>query len=899
MEMPQSPAAASAEWWRQAVVYQIYPRSFADSDGDGLGDLKGILSRVPYLASLDIDAVWLSPFYPSGLADGGYDVDDYRDVDPQLGTLADFDEMTASLHGWGIKVIVDIVPNHTSNRHAWFREALAAPKGSRARDRYIFRDGQGPDSAQPPSDWASVFGGPAWTRVPDGQWYLHLFAAEQPDLNWANREVRDDFLTTLRFWSDRGVDGFRVDVAHGLAKNLAEPLEPLGVNGDLADSPLSHGNHPLWDRDEVHDIYAEWRRVFNEYDPPRAGVAEAWVHPSRRPRYASPDGLGQAFNFDLLEANWKADEFLRVITDNLADVQRYGASTTWVLSNHDVVRHATRYALPAEDYLSSTRNAKAWLLSNGTSPELDRGLGLRRARAATLLMLALPGSVYLYQGEELGLHEVADIPAEQIADPAFLRSGGAEKGRDGCRVPLPWTADGPSFGFGTGPAHLPQPAWFGPLSVQAQEHDPASTLALYRQALSWRRKLQAAESLEGIPGTNGQVLHFGRPGGWRSVTNFGSRPVPVPRGTVVVASNPLQDGLLPADTTAWIITAGHRFPGTRKGAVTARTGILLLPNGPWFPPLGPARAAPVLAALPRPSRRPAWPRAPRPGPALRGPADRCRGGRDRGARGCDLADDVVPGRHLVAVRGDPGRVVHPLQVTDLPVLGQRHHQARGPGPGRAPRAVQVVLGVVRRVVLDDEVDVVDVDAAGGDVGGDQDPRIPGGEPVQGPLALVLVAVPVDRGGADPGPAQLLGQPVGAVLGPHEEQRASLAAGDFRRDRHLVLRAEHQHAVLGQAGVNRRGDRVQRGIADVGGHQLAHPPVQGGGEEHPLTAGRRGVEDPGDRGQEAEVGHVVGLVDHGYLDPAEPAGSAFHEVDEPARGGHHQVGVADPVDLPPD
>jgi len=899
MEMPQSPAAASAEWWRQAVVYQIYPRSFADSDGDGLGDLKGILSRVPYLASLDIDAVWLSPFYPSGLADGGYDVDDYRDVDPQLGTLADFDEMTASLHGWGIKVIVDIVPNHTSNRHAWFREALAAPKGSQARDRYIFRDGQGPDSAQPPSDWASVFGGPAWTRVPDGQWYLHLFAAEQPDLNWANREVRDDFLTTLRFWSDRGVDGFRVDVAHGLAKNLAEPLEPLGVNGDLADSPLSHGNHPLWDRDEVHDIYAEWRRVFNEYDPPRAGVAEAWVHPSRRPRYASPDGLGQAFNFDLLEANWKADEFLRVITDNLADVQRYGASTTWVLSNHDVVRHATRYALPAEDYLSSTRNAKAWLLSNGTSPELDRGLGLRRARAATLLMLALPGSVYLYQGEELGLHEVADIPAEQIADPAFLRSGGAEKGRDGCRVPLPWTADGPSFGFGTGPAHLPQPAWFGPLSVQAQEHDPASTLALYRQALSWRRKLQAAESLEGIPGTNGQVLHFGRPGGWRSVTNFGSRPVPVPRGTVVVASNPLQDGLLPADTTAWIITAGHRFPGTRKGAVTARTGILLLPNGPWFPPLGPARAAPVLAALPRPSRRPAWPRAPRPGPALRGPADRCRGGRDRGARGCDLADDVVPGRHLVAVRGDPGRVVHPLQVTDLPVLGQRHHQARGPGPGRAPRAVQVVLGVVRRVVLDDEVDVVDVDAAGGDVGGDQDPRIAGGEPVQGPLALVLVAVPVDRGGADPGPAQLLGQPVGAVLGPHEEQRASFAAGDFRRDRHLVLRAEHQHAVLGQAGVNRRGDRVQRGIADVGGHQLAHPPVQGGGEEHPLTAGRRGVEDPGDRGQEAEVGHVVGLVDHGDLDPAEPAGSAFHEVDEPARGGHHQVGVADPVDLPPD
>ncbi len=547
METSPRPAAASADWWRQAVVYQIYPRSFADTGGDGLGDLKGILSRVPYLASLGIDAVWLSPFYPSALADGGYDVDDYRDVDPQLGTLADFDEMTARLHGCGIKVIIDIVPNHTSSRHAWFREALAAPRGSRARDRYIFRDGLGPDGTLPPSDWTSIFGGPAWTRVPDGQWYLHLFAAEQPDLNWENREVREDFLATLRFWSDRGVDGFRVDVAHGLAKNLAEPLEPLPASW-----PAPPGTHPLWDRDEVHDIYAEWRQVFNEYDPPRAGVAEAWVHPSRRPRYASPSGLGQAFNFDLLEANWRAGDFLRVITDSLTGAQRHGASTTWVLSNHDVVRHASRYGLPADDRLSSTENAKGWLLSNGTSPGLDRGLGLRRARAATLMMLALPGSAYLYQGEELGLHEVADLPAERIRDPSFLRSGGAEKGRDGCRVPLPWTTDGPSFGFGAGAAHLPQPAWFGSLSVQAQEHDPASTLALYRQALGWRRRLQTAESLEWMPGTNERVLHFARPGGWRSVTNFGPRAVPLPRGTVVVASAPLTGGLLPADTTAWI-----------------------------------------------------------------------------------------------------------------------------------------------------------------------------------------------------------------------------------------------------------------------------------------------------------------------------------------------------------
>ena len=317
----------------------------------------GIISRVPYLAALGIDAVWLSPFYPSALADGGYDVDDYRDVDPRLGTLADFDELTAGLHACGIKLIVDIVPNHTSNRHAWFREALAAPKGSPARDRYIFRDGLGQDGSQPPSDWASLFGGPAWTRVPDGQWYLHLFAAEQPDLNWDNREVRDDFLNTLRFWSDRGVDGFRVDVAHGLVKDLAEPLEPLPADADPGDQPVPHGTHPLGDRDEVHDIYAEWRQVFNEYDPPRTAVAEAWVHPSRRPRYASPAGLGQAFNFDLLRPNWTPGSSAghhrqprrRAAARN---VDHLGA----VQPRRGPARHPLRAAGPGR--LSSTRTAR-------------------------------------------------------------------------------------------------------------------------------------------------------------------------------------------------------------------------------------------------------------------------------------------------------------------------------------------------------------------------------------------------------------------------------------------------------------------------------------------------------------------------------------------------------------
>src|SRR3712207_3473147 len=282
----------NADWWRQACVYQIYPRSFADSNGDGIGDLPGVTSRIGYLADLGVDAIWLSPFYPSALADGGYDVDDYRDVAPELGTLADFDALVAAAHARNIKVIVDIVPNHTSDRHSWFVEALASPPGSAARARYIFRDGTGPDGSQPPSDWISHFGGPAWTRLPDGQWYCHLFAPEQPDLNWDNPEVREDFKTTLRFWADRGVDGYRVDVAHALAKDLSEPLRSKPVLEDTT-MPLD-GSDPLFDRDEVHQIYAEWREVFDSYDPPRTAVAEAFAPSERRALYARPTELGQA-----------------------------------------------------------------------------------------------------------------------------------------------------------------------------------------------------------------------------------------------------------------------------------------------------------------------------------------------------------------------------------------------------------------------------------------------------------------------------------------------------------------------------------------------------------------------------------------------------------------------------
>jgi alpha-glucosidase len=555
-----SDLAADPNWWRQASVYQIYPRSFSDSNGDGLGDIKGITARVPYLKSLGIDAVWLSPFYPSALADGGYDVDDYRDVDPKLGTLDDFDQMAAALHAAGIKLIADIVPNHSSDRHEWFREALASPKGSAARDRYLFRDGKGPNGEFPPSDWDSVFGGPAWERItePDGtpgQWYMHIFAKEQPDLNWSNREIRDDFLKTLRFWSDRGVDGFRVDVAHALTKDLTEPLiskVDLSAANTGTDG-FPDGSHPFWDRDEVHEIYAEWREVFNEYNPPRTAVAEAWVHATRRARYASPQGLGQAFNFDLLQADFDAAEFHDIITRNLAEATDTGASSTWVFSNHDVVRHATRYGLPMGGGVHAKgQDGKGWLLAGAPAEELDVELGLRRARAASLLMLALPGSAYLYQGEELGLQEVADIPDAERQDPSFFRNKGVEIGRDGCRVPLPWATDGTSFGFGSGDAHLPQPAWFARYAVDAQDGVEGSTLELYRKALKLRRELQTAEELEWVETANPEVLHFSRHGGWQSVTNFGAEPVELPAGEVLLSSAPLDGKLLPGNTTVWL-----------------------------------------------------------------------------------------------------------------------------------------------------------------------------------------------------------------------------------------------------------------------------------------------------------------------------------------------------------
>jgi alpha-glucosidase len=493
----------------------------------------------------------MSPFYPSELADGGYDVADYRDIDPRIGTLAEFDKLVDAMHAAGIRVFVDIVPNHSSDQHEWFQAALKAPKGSPERDRYIFRDGLGENGEIRPSELASHFGPTGWTRItePDGtpgQWYLHLFAKEQPDFNWDNQEVRDDFIKTLRFWSDRGVDGFRVDVAHALTKNLKDGHLPARTSFDLS-VMKNDGTDDLFDRDEVHEIYKTWRKVFNEYDPPRVAVAEAWVHANRRAAYASTEGLGQSFSFDLAFTPWNIKKFKSTIDYNLKASGETGSSNTWVFSNHDVIRHATRFGLP-EDTL---KDLPKWFRSKNRQDVINKELGLARARAATMLILALPGSTYLYQGEELGLQEPLNIPSDQMQDPQWFRSEGSIS-RDGCRVPMPWTPDGPSFGFGPGGAHLPQPEWFKDWNVQSETGVEGSTLEMYRAALKLRRELQTAEELKWVWHFNKNVLHFKRPNGWQSITNFGSKPVKLPKGKLLLSSAPLVDGKLAANATAWI-----------------------------------------------------------------------------------------------------------------------------------------------------------------------------------------------------------------------------------------------------------------------------------------------------------------------------------------------------------
>ena len=549
--------SADSAWWRHAVIYQIYPRSWADSDGDGIGDLPGITARLDHLKALGVDAVWFSPFYTSPQADAGYDVADYRDIDRIFGTLEDADALLVRARELGLKVIVDLVPNHTSDEHAWFQAALAAAPGSAERDRYIFRDGTGPDGSEPPNDWHSVFGGPGWTRVTEadgrqGQWYLHLFDVKQPDLNWDNPQVRGEFEDILRFWLDRGVDGFRVDVAHGLVKEPGLPDYDAELH--ILDGELKAGSPkpPMWDQDGVHEIYRSWRKVLDSYGKPdRILCAEAWVRPQERAvRYVRNDEMHQAFNFDFLQSPWRAQDLRDVIESSLAAADSVGAPSTWVLSNHDVVRHASRLGLPVGGRRPNGISAE--------DPQPDRELGLKRARAATTLMLALPGSAYVYQGEELGLPDSTDMPAEFRQDPTFARTEGKEIGRDGCRVPIPWEKDAPSFGFGPSEnSWLPQPEVYGAYAVDQQDGVEGSTLELYRSLLAVRRERQLGtgglQEAEGFDDDVVALLNTGQGEVTLVVANLGEAPVPLPDGArVIVASGPLTaDGRVPTDTAVW------------------------------------------------------------------------------------------------------------------------------------------------------------------------------------------------------------------------------------------------------------------------------------------------------------------------------------------------------------
>jgi alpha-glucosidase len=542
----------SGPWWRRAVVYEVYLRSFIDSDGDGEGDLNGLRSGLDHLAELGVDAVWITPWFPSPMADGGYDVSDYRAIDPRYGRLGDAEALVAEAHARGIRVIIDMVANHTSEQHPWFTSALHAPPGSAEREWYLFRDGRGPGNDRPPNNWISAFGGSAWTRVtePDGtpgQWYLHTFASEQPDLNWDNEQVRAEFDDILRFWLDLGIDGVRVDAAPAFSKTPSLPDADYG--DDLRFRSGEWIGNPHWDVDDVHTIFRRWRRVADEYDGDRMLVAEAVVAgPERLARYLAPDEIHTAFNFDFLKVPWDAG-LRRAIDATLDALAPVGAPATWVLGSHDELRLATRYG--REDS-SSAHGASADIPS-------DLGLGTRRLRAAALLLLALPGTAYLYQGDELGLPSVDDIPEEVLQDPIWERSGHTVRGRDACRVPLPWSGTAPPYGFSPPGAAartwLPQPSDWAQLTVEAQAADPTSTLNLHRRALRLRRELPGLRSDAFRWRDSGHgVLDFERGSSFRCVVNVSGEPIALDADWDVLESSvPLNVPTLPHDAAAWII----------------------------------------------------------------------------------------------------------------------------------------------------------------------------------------------------------------------------------------------------------------------------------------------------------------------------------------------------------
>jgi alpha-glucosidase len=544
---------ADDRWWREAVVYQVYVRSFADANGDGIGDLAGVRARLPYLSELGVDALWFNPWYPSPLADTGYDIADYRSIDPAFGTLEEAEQLISEARALGIRTIVDIVPNHVSNEHPWFRSALAAAAGSPERARFWFRPGAGPDGELPPNGWQSIFGGCAWTRTEDdagvpGEWYLHLFAPEQPDLNWTHPDVWAEHEDILRFWFDRGVAGVRIDSAGLLVKDP-----------DLSETTTESvpGEHPFTDRNGVHEIYRRWRAIADGYDEPRVLVGEIWLPDAERlARYLRPDELHTAFNFDFLACPWEPGPMRTSIVSALAAHALVDAPATWVLSNHDVTRPVTRYGRADTSFAFESKRA-------GTPTDLE--LGTRRARAAALLAMALPGSMYIYQGEELGLPEVEDIPAERRQDPMWLRSGGVDPGRDGCRIPIPWAGDRPPYGFsgeGAGPPWLDPPGDWATLTVAAESALPGSMLSLYRAGLRLRRGTPELGdgSLRWLTSADA-VLAFARGENFGCIVNFGREPVELPTGAyVLIASNELEGGALPLDTTVWLSQTNGQAP---------------------------------------------------------------------------------------------------------------------------------------------------------------------------------------------------------------------------------------------------------------------------------------------------------------------------------------------------
>jgi alpha-glucosidase len=551
----RAPRDGGRPWWRNAVIYQVYVRSFADGNGDGIGDLAGVRARLPYLRDLGVDAIWFTPWYPSPMADGGYDVADYRDIDPSFGSLGEAERLIEEAAALDIRVIVDVVPNHCSDRHTWFRQALAAPPGAPARDRFWFRPGRGASGELPPNDWSSIFGGSAWTRTQNGdgtpgEWYLHLFAPQQPDLNWDNEDVRREHEEVLRFWFDRGVAGVRIDSAALLFKDPALP----DFDPDDAPSP-----HPFSDRDELHDVYRSWRALADEYGDERILIGEIWLPDVERfARYLRQDEMHTAFNFEFLACPWDAARLRACIDATLAAHAPVGAVATWVLSNHDVTRHVTRYGRADTTFEFAAKSRDI--------PQVDLELGTRRARAAALLTFALPGAVYIYQGEELGLPEVEDLPDSVLQDPMFFRSGKTDPGRDGCRVPLPWAGDEPPFGFSTVPVSpwLPQPAGWGAYTAELQEQLPDSMLALYRQALRLRRsKLELVDGPMKWLETRAGVLAFARAAGFLCVLNLSDAPVVLPpHDRVLLASGSLRGGLLSPDTAVWLTLSSnsHKYP---------------------------------------------------------------------------------------------------------------------------------------------------------------------------------------------------------------------------------------------------------------------------------------------------------------------------------------------------